>query len=365
MPCYNVERYLDQAISSAQANNRVSIEILVINDGSTDNTLELARAHARRDSRIRIIDKPNAGYGATMNRGIDEARGRYIAILEPDDWVAPHMYDELIEYARSLNLASDPDIIKGPYWRIWMPETEQQRQIHCSYYQRIDPPYQPFRLTDCPKLVQHHPSIWSAIYRRDLLRENNIRFKELPGAGWVDNPFLFETMCQAQSIIYLDKPFYCYREDLPGSSSANRVIELSFERWHDMCDICDRLKVDQGIRRALDVIGFRYVGAGIEVGALEDENLIKQIQSIFERMDATDITSLENVSPTLRQLAFDLTSRQAPHFSTARYYQIMVEEFIYSLKTNGLGFAIKRSGIFLHRRTTQDKNASAQAERSL
>ena len=126
VPCYNTEGFLDQALASAEQNDRVNIEIIVLNDGSTDGSLEIMRAHEAADARVRVIDKENQGYGASVNRGINEAKGTYIAILEPDDWVAPHMYDDLFEYGQSFGLDPMPDIIKSPYTRVVMPETPEQ-----------------------------------------------------------------------------------------------------------------------------------------------------------------------------------------------------------------------------------------------
>lgn len=358
VPCYNTARFLDQALTSAEQNSRCNIEVIVLNDGSTDDSLSIMRAHESRDTRVRVIDKPNAGYGATVNRGFDEARGTYVAILEPDDWVCDHMYDDLFEFASSFNGGGLPDIVKSPYWRVWMPTTKRERLLHCSYYHRINPEHQPFTLSECPRIVQHHPSIWSAIYRREFLLEHSIRMREVPGAGWVDNPFLFETMCQAKTIVYLDKPYYCYREDLPGSSSATRVLKLSLERWNDMADVVDKYCPDDvGIRRALDIIGFRYVGEAVSRGALDDEELRPMMAGVFERMDASDICALENVSPQLRSLAFKLTGRPVPKISSIGYKRALLSEFGYSISTNGIGFAIARTGVYLDRRNRQDKRS--------
>ncbi len=356
VPCYNTERYLDQALTSAEQNASCNLEILVLNDGSTDDSLKIMRRHETRDPRVRVIDKQNQGYGATVNRGFDEARGTYVTILEPDDWVKPHMYDDLFAYAQSFD--GLPDIVKSPYWRVWMPTTPRERLLHCSYYHRIEPDSQPFTLHDCPRLVQHHPSIWSALYRVDFMREKGIRMREVPGAGWVDNPFLFETMCQAESIVYLDVPYYCYREDLPGSSSATRVLKLSLERWHDMADVVDRLCPDDaGIRRALTVIGFRYAGEAVSRGALADDELREMLESVFSRMSEHDILSLENVSPQLRRLALELSHREVPAISGMGYADVLLREFAYSIGTNGVGFALVRTGVYLERRNRQDKRS--------
>lgn len=347
MPTYNTEKYLDQAISSARDNDRCSLEILCVNDGSTDGSLEIMRKHEAEDPRVRVIDKPNQGYGASMNRGISEARGRYIAILEPDDYVMPHMYDKLTEVA-SAHLW--PDMVKTPYWRVWMPGTPQEHLYHCSYYQRIKPVGQRMTLADCPRIIQHHPSIWSAIYRREFLNEKGIRFMEVPGAGWVDNPFLIETCVQAESIVYYDTPFYCYREDLPGSSSMLRNKELPFTRWNNMADIMERLGVtDDGILQSFYVIGFRYAGGLIEEAGLEDPESVELIRQMFLRMDPERVARIQTLSGGFKKTYFRLTEREPVPFSDLPYIKGLVNEFEYSARTNGLGFAFTRLGIFARR----------------
>ena len=124
LPIFNTERYLDQALDSVSEQSLRSIEIICVNDGSTDGSLEIMQVHAAQDSRIRIIDKQNEGYGASCNRGISEARGRYIAILEPDDWIESNMLADMIAHADSFD--QDIDIVKRPNWRIWMPDTPEQ-----------------------------------------------------------------------------------------------------------------------------------------------------------------------------------------------------------------------------------------------
>lgn len=391
LPCYNVEKTVEQAVRSAEQNDRIALEILAVNDGSKDGTLALLEQLAAEDPRVRVIDKPNAGYGAGVNRGFAEARGTYLAILEPDDWVEPHMYDDLYELADSYRgkhprdryvtieprasktdvatrpSADLPDIVKSSYWRIWMPMTPKERRLHCSYYRRICPDSQPFRLVDCPRLIQHHPSIWSALYRRDFLADKGIRFKEVPGAGWVDNPFLIETMCQADSIVYTDQPYYNYREDLPGSSSANRVLGLSFERWNDMCDVMDRLGVtDRGVRRALTTIGFRYVGEAVARGALDDPELKEQMAQIFTRMDPRDIARINEtsvVSPQLINLSNELTGRSVP-VSHLAYRHALARELVYTVRNNGVRYALERTGVYGVRSRKQRDNADPTKEHS-
>ncbi len=142
VPIYNVAPFLDQCLLSIAAQSYRNLEIICINDGSTDNSLELIQKHAQSDARFRVIDKENQGYGASCNRGLREARGDYVTIVEPDDWIEPDAYRDLLAYAAGFS--EEIDIIKSAYWRIVHPDTPRQRKLNCSYKNRVRPPHQPF-----------------------------------------------------------------------------------------------------------------------------------------------------------------------------------------------------------------------------
>ncbi len=335
VPTYNVEVYLEEALESARKNNRIALEILVVDDGSVDGTREIAERVAMRDSRVKVVSKQNGGYGQAVNLGFSRARGRYVAILEPDDYPASHMYDDLFELAARFDF---PDVVKSSYWRLVQGEDGTVRRWHNDYYRAIRPKSQPFTLRDEPWLIRYHPSIWSALYRRAFLEARGIRFKEVPGAGWVDNPFMVETLAQASSIVYTDEPYYHYREDLPGSSSVTLSWETQFERWMDMMDVLDRLGVDDPqIRQALYVVGFRYVEKALAAYP-DDERVREGAVRIFARMDPTLIASLDSVSPSLRELAFHLREEEPPEIDRLAYTRSLVEAGLHSLSINGVGF---------------------------
>lgn len=307
VPIYNAESYLDQALDSIQAQTMDTIEILCLNDGSTDGSLNIMRRHAEEDPRIRVIDKPNEGYGATCNRGFDEARGLYISIVEPDDWIEPDMYTDMFIYAATFDACID--IVKTPYWRIFMPDTPKQAKFHCSYHHRVQPVTQPFTIDQAAHLLCHHPSIWSALYRRGFLEENNIRFMPIPGAGWADNPFLVETLCQAKTIVYLDKPYYCYREDTPEKSTqfAKRSTLLPLQRWNDMMDVLERLNVtDENVLRAQNSRGFTYLSGIIEEVDLSHPEVHEAAIHMFKRMDPELVMSDPEISPGCKHLFLEL-----------------------------------------------------------
>ena len=95
VPTYNVENYLRECMDSIVGQTLKDIEIICINDGSTDGSLEILKNYAAKDPRIIIVDKKNEGYGVGMNIGLERASGEYIGIVEPDDFVPDNMYEDL------------------------------------------------------------------------------------------------------------------------------------------------------------------------------------------------------------------------------------------------------------------------------
>ena len=100
IPVYNVEEYLEECMESVIHQTLKEIEILCVNDGSTDHSLQILEQYAKKDDRIRIISQKNGGYGKAMNQGLDAASGEYIGIVEPDDYVPLNMYEDLYRKAK-------------------------------------------------------------------------------------------------------------------------------------------------------------------------------------------------------------------------------------------------------------------------
>ena len=111
VPTYNVEMYLDECLESLQRQTLKDIEIICVNDGSKDSSLEIIKRYAAGDSRFVVIDKENGGYGKAMNVGLDKATGEYIGIVEPDDFVPLYMYEDLYNVAAKNEL----DFVKADF----------------------------------------------------------------------------------------------------------------------------------------------------------------------------------------------------------------------------------------------------------
>lgn len=211
VPTYNVETYLDQCLDALQAQTLKNIEVIVVNDGSTDQSGVIAHAHAQVDTRIRVIDKPNSGYGASMNRGIAEARGAYIGIAEPDDYVERSMYKKLAKYA----VRYSADVVKCNYFAHLDGRDEPFWNFDGHRYRA------PFDPVDDPSILFTSPTIWCGIYNRAWLERERIDFRETPGASYQDAAFSLKVWAAAHTCVLVKKPLLHYRLDNPDSSSKS------------------------------------------------------------------------------------------------------------------------------------------------
>ena len=340
VPTYNVERYLDQCLTSIQMQPFANIEVICVNDGSTDGSPDIMREHAARDPRVRVVDKPNAGYGAACNTGIDCATGDYVAIVEPDDYLTGDMFGDLLAFADSLD-GGPVDIVKSSYWRIFNAGTTNELRTVCLYQDRVKPPSQPFAIGDGVALLEHHPSIWSALYRRAFLDERRIRFREYPGAAWADNPFLVETLCQTDRIAYVNRPYYNYREDTEEKlvASTRRDPLLPIERCNDMQDIVERLGVtDRRVLSAQTKRAINYCGLAIDAVGLDHREVREAVTDVYQRLDYDLVMGQPLVTPAAKRLYCRLTGRPDPKIGRLSMLPAAAGEVWYRLRHTSLGY---------------------------
>ena len=218
IPTYNVEQYLRECLDSITQQTLQEIEIICVNDGSTDSSLEIINEYAEKDPRIIVITGPNGGYGKAMNKGLDAATGEYIGIVEPDDYISLTMYEDLYEIA----VKHDLDFVKADFYRF---STDDDGNLdkdynHLSkkneYYNRV---LRPLEEKECFRFIMN---TWSGIYRREFLEKYHIRHNETPGASFQDNGFWFQTFLLAERAMFIDRPYYMNRRDNPNSSVKSR-----------------------------------------------------------------------------------------------------------------------------------------------
>lgn len=215
VPVYNVESYLPECLESILSQTLKEIEIICIDDGATDRSGKILDDYAKKDSRMKVLHRLNAGYGAAMNAGLSMAEGEYVGIVESDDRIHPDMYQTLYLAAVRENL----DLVKSdPVY--WIETIGYKNRIHFSwldqFYDRI--------LCDQDRNVffDFFMNIWTGIYKRQFLQENRIRFHESPGASYQDNGFWMQTLLYCQRAKWISQAFYWYRQDNPEASVKSK-----------------------------------------------------------------------------------------------------------------------------------------------
>lgn len=186
VPCYNVAAYLDQCMESLAGQSMEDIEIICVNDGSSDHTAEILREWRNRDGRVRIIDQKNSGVSAARNSGMAAAAGTYIGFVDPDDMVERNMFQRLFDAAA---------------------EKEAERFRRGTPWSRCA------------------GTVWNKLIRRELLEENGLRF--VPGLSQgEDLYFCLMLLTFAPRLLILPDQLYHYRRERPGSSSCGRDPRL-------------------------------------------------------------------------------------------------------------------------------------------
>ncbi len=211
IPIYNVEQYLAQCLDSIQAQTLQDMEIICLDDGSTDSSHEILKQYQQKDPRIKIIRKENTGYGHSMNVGISQAKGKYISIIEPDDIIRTQMLETLYNTASEHNF---PDIIKGKYLYYWS-QTNVTKCMNDAFFHQYNVTFSPLHY---PSIFLAPPCIWSGIYKRSFIEKHNIRFNETKGASFQDTTFNFKCLALAKAMVLVDEPFVLYRQDNTASS---------------------------------------------------------------------------------------------------------------------------------------------------
>lgn len=218
VPIYNVEKYLRQCLNSIINQTLKDIEIICVNDGSTDLSTQIINEFAEKDNRIKIINKENSGYGASMNRGFDSATGEYLGIVESDDYADPCMFEKLYGIAKK----NDLDVVKSGYYLYYSIPEEKNEKVEIASHILCNRTFCPTEDFSAPmeqvEFFNIKPTIWSSIYRTNFIRENSIRFNETPGASYQDASFNFKVWVCAKRVQLIQEAFLHYRQDNENSS---------------------------------------------------------------------------------------------------------------------------------------------------
>lgn len=223
VPVYNVEKYLDKCIKSITNQSYRNIEIIIVNDGSTDSSGILSDEWQKKDNRIRVIHKENGGLSDARNVGIDASNGDWITFVDSDDYISENAIDEMLSVAEEGNydiVIADAIHVFGaeeaPFYGYSVKKHYNSEEAICKlWYQK-----------------SYLPSAWGKIYRKNIWKD--IRFTK--GILFEDVDIMHELFFRAHDICYIDAGLYAYVH------RENSITTQDFsERDLDILKICDKI----------------------------------------------------------------------------------------------------------------------------
>lgn len=236
IPIYNAEEHLRQCLDSIVNQTMTDVEIICVDDGSVDSSLEILREYERNDSRIRVICQENGGAGVARNTGLRQAAGEYLLFLDADDFFELNMLEEAVKGAEQYQ--ADFVVFGSDQYHM-----DKQEVVSVSWVVRKKdlPPYQPFtyrQLTD-NVFKTFVGWAWDKLYRKSFVEEHRLLFQEQRTTN--DMLFVFSALVLAKRIAFVDKVLAHQRRG--GKSTLSVTREKSWQCFYKaLTELRERLK---------------------------------------------------------------------------------------------------------------------------
>jgi len=258
---YNSAEFLPRCVDSILAQTESGIEVLLVNDGSTDNSAELMAAYAAQDPRVRCIHKANGGLASARNAGLALAKGKYLLFVDGDDWFEPALVADAWAAAEA----------HGAEQVVW--------NYRKAYSSRVDPPYLRLRaeVIDIAKLglpayfyrywfpYVHGQEAWSKLYRRDVIEANGLSFAPSQEIFAEDTAFAAMYLLHTRKLVALDAAYAYYRQRDNSMMSgrkpgfARQLITLGIR----YADYAGRVGRARELRHVLPILLYRLAVKGL------------------------------------------------------------------------------------------------------
>lgn len=216
IPVLNSIKYIKECVDSVAKQTLRDLEIILVDGGSEDGTLELLKEYAAGDTRIKLLYSNVKSMGYQYNLGLDSATGEYIGFVESDDYAEPNMFLNLYELARQTsvdwvkaNFNLFADLETGE--RIFIKE-ERFRGSETKLYGKVINPL------EYPEILLGEAYMWQGIYNRKWIKQQNIRLNTTLGASFQDFGFVMQAAFYGRKVMYVEETYYNYRRDNSESS---------------------------------------------------------------------------------------------------------------------------------------------------
>jgi glycosyltransferase EpsJ len=238
VPIYNVENYLEKCLNSILNQSFKNLELILVNDGSTDSSENICRKYKKKDDRVKLITKKNEGVSSARNVGLNEATGKYVAFIDPDDSISDMYFKRLFSIAEEKNLDA----------------------VICGYKTvpsniNVVPHFNLNKIMNGKDLILSSPNVhsdndlcfsWRTLYNLELINENNIRFNERLFVG-EDVIFNLEYLLASNRVYAISDSLYFYTINNPNSAMRKPYKEYLENNLLLQYDLRKRLSKEYGI----------------------------------------------------------------------------------------------------------------------
>lgn len=292
VPVYNVEKYLSECIDSILSQTYENIEIILIDDGSTDKSAQICDEYTIKDKRSMVVHKTNEGVSAARNDGLKAANGQLIMFVDSDDWID----SETCGTAVNAMEESGADVVMWSYISennggksrkiIFDSDTvfegaDVKEKLHRRLFGLMD------KELAHPELADSLCPVWGKLYKKELILNNNISFVDLSEIGtYEDGLFNIEVFAKVEKAVYLNKCFYHYRKENTSSVTSGYRKDL-FKKWQHLFDLMqeyidkNNLPLDYQValnnRIALSILGLGLNIISCNCSAVKKIKMIKEI----------------------------------------------------------------------------------------
>lgn len=276
IPCWNVEKYLSRCMESIIEQTYKNIEVILINDGSSDSTLEICREYERLDYRIKVISQDNKGVSSARNQGMKYAGGDYIMFIDPDDYVENHYVERMLSIAHNhqakmvvchgLDCNEDGSIYEEK--KRYLSKAKEERILFNEKYHFGD--------------YYSHATVWGVLFRKDIIQ--GLRFDKTLFVG-EDTLFYIQAMKKSKEIYYLAEGMYHYihysSSAAHGAYNDKKLTEIN--SWEKVIDILPPHTLvwesakGQIVARCIKMLKLMY--ASSEIDKVTEQKLLKIIRN--------------------------------------------------------------------------------------
>ena len=214
---YNAEKYLVQCLDSVLNQTLKEIEIILVNDGSTDNSMQILEKYQKKDARVRVINQENQGAAAARNAGMKLAVGEYLSFLDADDFFSPEMLEEM--YAGCVEQDADISVIRSKEYN---EQSHECTDMKFSIKEEFLPGNNPFSYHDIPDCIFNifKGWVWDKLFRREMVMKNHLEFQNLRSTD--DMLFVYMSLVYANRIYVIDRELAYHRINVSTSVSSSR-----------------------------------------------------------------------------------------------------------------------------------------------